>query len=47
MSASRTDASTRKRRLIKGALQDWDVNNLDVNPGGIWSDVTLLLSGPQ
>ncbi len=36
-----------EKTLIKGALQDWDVNNLDLNPGGIWSDVTLLLSGPQ
>ncbi|MCA1667365.1 MAG: beta galactosidase jelly roll domain-containing protein, partial [Thermomicrobia bacterium] len=36
-----------EKTLIKGALQDWDVNNLAVNPGGIWSDVTLLLSGPQ
>jgi beta-mannosidase len=50
---SPNDVRVRHRReheektLIKGALQDWDVNNLDVNPGGIWSDVTLLLSGPQ
>lgn len=36
-----------EKRLIKGALQDWDANNLEVNPGGIWSDVTLLLSGPH
>ena len=36
-----------EKTLIKGALQDWDVNNLDLNPGGIWDDVTLLLSGPQ
>jgi beta-mannosidase len=36
-----------QKTLIKGALQDWDVNNLDVNPGGIWGDVTFLLSGPQ
>ena len=36
-----------QKTLIKGALQDWDVNDLDVNPGGIWNDVTLLLSGPQ
>ena len=36
-----------EKTLIKGALQDWDASNLDLNPGGIWSDVTLLLSGPQ
>jgi len=33
-----------EKTLIKGALQDWDVNNLRVNPGGIWNDVKLLLS---
>jgi len=33
-----------EKKLIKGALQDWDVNNLEVNPGGIWNDVNLLLS---
>lgn len=35
------------KTLIKGALQDWDVNNLDLNPGGIWNDVTLVVTGPQ
>jgi beta-mannosidase len=31
----------REKGLIKGALQDWDANNLDINPGGIWADVRL------
>ena len=30
--------------LVKGALQNWDCNNLDFNPGGIYADVSLLLS---
>ena len=33
-----------EKKLIKGALQDWDVNDLTVNPGGIWNNVKLLLS---
>ncbi|HHV62531.1 MAG TPA: hypothetical protein GXX51_07845 [Firmicutes bacterium] len=33
-----------QKTLIKGALQDWDVNNLEVNPGGIWNDVELIVS---
>ena len=33
-----------KKTLIKGALQDWDVNNLSVNPGGIYDDVLLEAS---
>ncbi len=32
--------------LIKGALQRWDANNPDVNPGGIWNDIRLILTGP-
>jgi beta-mannosidase len=36
-----------EKTLIKGALQDWDVNNLQVNPGGIWNGVDLLVTGPQ
>jgi beta-mannosidase len=32
--------------LIKGALQRWDVNNPDINPGGIWHDVKLIATGP-
>jgi len=32
--------------LIKGALQRWDVNNPEVNPGGIWNDVKLIHTGP-
>jgi beta-mannosidase len=50
---SPNDVRVRHRReheektLIKGALQDWDVNNLDVNPGGIWNAVQLLVTGPQ
>ncbi len=34
----------RHKELIKGALQDWDVNNLEVNPGGIYQDVKLIVS---
>lgn len=34
------------KRLLKGALQRWDVNNPEVNPGGIWNDVTLYTTGP-
>jgi beta-mannosidase len=30
--------------LIKGAIQNWDANNLNLNPGGIWNDVDLLVS---
>lgn len=33
-----------KKTLIKGALQDWDVNNLSINPGGIYNDVMLEVS---
>ena len=33
-----------RKTLIKGALQDWDVNNLSVNPGGIYNDVFLEAS---
>ena len=29
---------------MKGALDDWDCNDLTVNPGGIFADVRLLLS---
>ncbi len=32
--------------MLKGALQRWDVNNPQVNPGGIWNDVTIRLTGP-
>lgn len=35
-----------RKALVKGALQDWDVNNLDLNPGGIWNAVELVISGP-
>lgn len=35
-----------RKTLVKGALQDWDVNNLDLNPGGIWNTVELILCGP-
>jgi beta-mannosidase len=34
----------KKNYLIKGAIQNWDANNLDLNPGGIWNDVELLTS---
>jgi len=37
---------TRHKELIKGALQDWDVNNLEVNPGGIYQGVEMLVSDP-
>ena len=33
-----------EKNVVKGALQDWDCNNLDVNPGGIFADVRLLES---
>ena len=36
-----------EKTLIKGALQDWDANNLAINPGGIWNDVDILVSGLQ
>ena len=32
--------------IIKGALQRWDVNNPEVNPGGIWNDVKIYDTGP-
>lgn len=35
-----------QKKLIKGALQDWDASNLAVNPGGIWTDVQALITGP-
>ncbi len=34
------------KTLIKGALQRWDANNPEVNPGGIWNDVKLITTGP-
>jgi beta-mannosidase len=49
---SPNDISSRERQLgqlkgmIKGALQRWDVNNPEVNPGGIWNDVKLYVTGP-
>lgn len=33
-----------EKNVVKGALQDWDCNNLDINPGGIFADVRLLES---
>jgi len=33
-----------EKTLIKGALQDVDINDLTVNPGGIYDDVKLLFS---
>jgi len=33
-----------EKKLIKGALQDWDVNDLSTNQGGIFDDVELLRS---
>ena len=33
-----------EKTVVKGALQDWDCNNLEINPGGIFADVRLLLS---
>ena len=33
------------KSLLKGALQRWDVNNPEVNPGGIWNNVTLYSTG--
>ncbi len=33
------------KTLLKGALQRWDVNNPQINPGGIWEEVTLLATG--
>jgi beta-mannosidase len=34
------------KTLIKGALQRWDVNNPEVNPGGIWNHVCMYTTGP-
>jgi beta-mannosidase len=31
----------KEKKLIKGALQDFDANDLFVNPAGIWNDVWL------
>ena len=33
-----------EKTVVKGALQDWDCNNLDINPGGIFADVRLIES---
>ena len=33
-----------EKTVVKGALQDWDCNNLDINPGGIFADVNLIES---
>jgi beta-mannosidase len=35
-----------RKSLVKGALQDWDANNLEVNTGGIYEDVALRTTGP-
>jgi len=32
--------------LIKGALQRWDMNDPEMNPGGIWNEVKLIVTGP-
>ena len=34
------------KTLLKGALQRWDVNNPEVNPGGIWNHVEIYTTGP-
>jgi len=31
----------RKKRWIRGSIQDWDCVDLDIDPGGIWGDVSL------
>ena len=33
-----------EKTVVKGALQDWDCNNLDINPGGIFAAVRLIES---
>lgn len=34
------------KNQVKGALQRWDMNDPDVNPGGIWNDVKFIETGP-
>jgi beta-mannosidase len=34
------------KNIIKGALQRWDANNPEVNPGGIWNHVEVYTTGP-
>ncbi len=33
------------KTTLKGALARWDMNNPEVNPGGIWGDVRLVVTG--
>ena len=35
------NSQQKDKKLVKGALQDWDVNNIEINPGGIWNDVYI------
>lgn len=40
----KSEVEHREKTLIKGALQDWDANNPQVNPAGIWNDVDLAIA---
>ncbi|MEW5815142.1 MAG: sugar-binding domain-containing protein [Spirochaetota bacterium] len=34
------------KETVKGALERWDANNPEINPGGIFNDVKLIICGP-
>ncbi|MHA1321375.1 MAG: glycoside hydrolase family 2 protein [Candidatus Helarchaeota archaeon] len=35
-----------KKRQITGVFSDWDASDPSFNPGGIWGDVALIVTGP-
>jgi len=40
------DELWQNKNMVKGALERWDVNDPTLNPGGIWDDVEIVVTGP-
>jgi len=40
------DELWQNKNMVKGALERWDVSDPTLNPGGIWNDVEIVISGP-
>ncbi len=40
------DELWQNKNMVKGALERWDVNDPTLNPGGIWNDVEIIVTGP-
>ncbi|MBT3321477.1 MAG: hypothetical protein HN392_04245 [Anaerolineae bacterium] len=39
------DELWQNKNMVKGALERWDVSDPTLNPGGIWNDVEIVVSG--